>query len=180
MMPSYPLALPNVAGPVFVLDAPTLERGLKASRESPRRRITLPLHRGATEGVQRMLSFIQRGSYIRPHYHPAPASIEHIVAVQGALGFLVFDEHGTVLTAHRLEAGHPAACLIDIEQGLWHTGVPLADDTVIVEIKRGPYNAATDKIFAQWAPEEGTPEVAAYVRRLEAQFGTADGKSRSE
>ena len=171
MTPSHPLALPRVEGPVFVLDPATLARGLKASRESPRRRIMLPVQRSTTEGVQRLLNFMQRGSYARPHYHPAPESIENTVVVKGAAGFIVFDEHGTVLSAHRLEAGNPAGCLIDIDQGLCHTLVPLADDTVVLEIKRGPYNAATDKRFAPWAPEEGTPEAAAYLNALEALLG---------
>ena len=171
MKPSYPLALPVVEGPVFVLDSATLERGLKASRESPRRRIMLPVHRSATEGVQRLLNFLQRGSYPRPHYHPAPENIEHVVVVKGVAGFVVFDEHGAVLSAHRLEAGNPAGCLIDIEQGLWHTLVPLADDTVILEIKRGPYCAATDKKFAPWAPEEAASGAVEYLHRLEALFG---------
>ena len=117
-----------------------------------------------------MLNFLQRGSYPRPHYHPAPESIENIVILKGAAGFVVFDEHGAVLAAHRLEAGNSTGCLIDIEQGLWHTLVPLADDTVILEIKRGPYCASTDKKFAPWAPEEAAPEAPAYLHRLEALF----------
>jgi cupin fold WbuC family metalloprotein len=157
---------------VFFLDQDSLDRGLKASRESPRRRIMLPVQRASTDVVQRLLNFMQRSSYARPHLHPTPGSIEQVVAVKGAAGFLVFDDQGSVLSAHRLEAGNPAACLIDIEQGLWHTVVPLADDTVLVEIKRGPYDAATDKKFAPWAPEEGAPEAADYLRRLEALFET--------
>ncbi len=170
MKPSYPLALPVVEGPVFVLDSQTLERGLRASRESPRRRIMLPVHRTGTEGVQRMLNFLQSGSYAPPHYHPAPENIEHIVVVMGAGGFITFDDHGGIKTAHRLVAGDPAGCLIDIEQGLWHTFIPLADNTVILEIKRGPYHAATDKQFAPWAPEESAPDAPEYFRRLVALF----------
>lgn len=167
---SYPVSLPRVEGPVFLLDQEVLERGLAASRGSPRRRIMLPVQRSVVEGVQRLLNFLQRGSYARPHIHPAPEAIEHVVVVKGAIGFLAFDEAGCVVVASRLEAGNPAGCLIDIEQGVWHTLVALADDTVVVEIKRGPYNAATDKIFAAWAPEEGAPEAAAFLRGLEAHF----------
>ena len=170
MSPSFPLALPVVEGPVFALDSATLERGLKASRESPRRRIMLPVHRSATEGIQRLLNFLQRGSYARPHLHPAAENIEHVVVVKGAVGFLTFDDRGEVKSAHKLVAGNPAGCLIDIEQGLWHTLVPLADDIVVLEIKRGPYCAATDKNFAPWAPEENAPTAADYLRSLVALF----------
>ena len=117
-----------------------------------------------------MLNFLQSGSYARPHFHPAPENIEHIVVVKGAGGFITFDDQGVVKTAHRLVAGDPAGSLIDIEQGLWHTFIPLADDTVILEIKRGPYNAEKDKKFAPWAPEESAPEAPEYLRRLVALF----------
>ncbi|MEQ1853621.1 MAG: WbuC family cupin fold metalloprotein [Chthoniobacteraceae bacterium] len=170
MMPTYPLALPRVEGPVFALDGAMLERGLKASRESPRRRIMLPMHRSAGEHVQRLLNFMQPGSYARPHLHPKAENIEHVVTIKGVAGFVVFDDQGNVTGAHRLEAGNPASCLIDIEQGVWHTLVPLSDDMVALEIKRGPYDAATDKRFAPWAPEENSPEAANYLRRLEAVF----------
>ena len=153
---SYPRALSAIEGPVFVLDLQAIESGLKASRENPRKRIMLQVNRSGTEGVQRLVNFMQRGSYVRPHFHPEPECIENAAIIKGTAGFVIFDERGSVLSAHRLEAGTPAASVIDIEQGLWHTLVPLADDTVILEIKRGPYNAANDKQFAPWAPEEGT------------------------
>ena len=170
MPSSFPLSLPRVCGHVFALDASTIQQGVEASRASPRRRIILPLHRSETEGVQRMLNFMQRGSYARPHCHPAPENIENVAVLQGSVGFIVFEPTGEVRSIHRLEAGNPASCLVDIEPGVWHTLVPLADDTVIMEIKRGPYHAATDKTFAVWAPEEGSPNAPDYLRQLEAVF----------
>jgi cupin fold WbuC family metalloprotein len=170
MNSSYPRALPNVEGPVFVFNVEALEAGLKASRESPRRRIMLQVQRSAAEGVQRLINFMQRGSYVRPHLHPAAENIENATILKGVAGFVVFGEDGSVSCAHRLEAGNPTASVIDIEQGLWHTLIPLCDDTVILEVKRGPYNAATDKRFAPWAPEEGSPDAVSYLKRLEAIF----------
>lgn len=166
----FSLTIPRVAGPVFALDEETIRRGTHAARESPRRRIILQIHRTDTEGVQRMLNFMQPGSYARPHCHPAPENVESVAVVQGVIGFLVFDPAGSVLAAHRLEAGNPASCLVDIEPGVWHTLVPLAEDTVVLEIKRGPYVGATDKSFAPWAPEETSPEAPDYLRSLEIAF----------
>jgi cupin fold WbuC family metalloprotein len=170
MASPFPLTIARAEGPAFALDAETIERGIAAAKASPRRRIIMQLHRSGTEGVQRMLNFMHRGSYVRPHCHPERENIEAAAALKGSMGFLVFEPTGEVRSAHRLEAGNPASCLVDIEPGVWHTFVPLADDTVILEIKRGPYNAATDKSFAPWAPEEGSPEAEAYLRRLEAVF----------
>jgi cupin fold WbuC family metalloprotein len=156
---------------VFVLDAAMLDRGIAAAAASPRRRIILPIHRSGAEGVQRLLNFMQRGSYARPHCHPAPENIESVTVLKGAIGFLIFEpETGKVLSAHRLAAGSPEGALIDIEPGVWHTLVPLADDTVVLEIKRGPYCAETDKTFAPWAPEENAPDANRYLKDLEANF----------
>lgn len=165
-MPSYPLALPDVTGDLFVLDAEAIARGAQAARSSPRRRIMLRVHRSGAEGVQRMINFLQSGSYIRPHRHPQPECVENVTVLQGAVVFLIFDPQGGVISRHRLVAGRADACMVDIEQGVWHTLVPLADETVVLEIKRGPYDQRTDKQFATWAPEEGTPEAEAWVREM--------------
>ncbi len=97
-------------------------------------------------------------------------NIESITVLKGSVGFFVFEPNGDVQSLHRLEAGDPASCLVDIEPGVWHTFVPLADDTVVLEIKRGPYNAAIDKTFAAWAPGEGSAAALGYLRQLEALF----------
>lgn len=163
MSVDYPLALPRVSGPVFVFDDAAMQQGLEASRQSPRRRIMLPMQRTDHEGVQRLVNFVQPGSYIRPHLHPMPECVENLTVLRGSLGFLTFDEDGSVLSATRLAAGNPAACMVDIEQGVWHTLVALVEDTVLLEIKRGPYDARTDKRFAAWAPAEGAPDAAAWL-----------------
>jgi cupin fold WbuC family metalloprotein len=168
---SFRLTLPRVEGPAFVLDSATIERGNVAAKASPRRRIIMQIHRSDTEGVQRMLNFMQRGSYARPHCHPAPENTETLAVLKGSVGFLVFEPGGSVRSAHRLAAGNPASCLVDIERGVWHTLVPLADDAVVLEIKRGPYCAETDKTFASWSPEEGTAESSSYLKQLESHFG---------
>lgn len=168
-MPPFPLALDAPTGSVFAFDASALARGVEASRISPRQRIMLPMHR-RPEGVQRMVNFIQPGSYIRPHRHPLPGRVECVAALQGCLGLLEFDPEGNVIGTWRLEAGRPAACLADIDAGVWHGMVSLAPDSVMLEIKCGPYDPATDKEFPAWAPEENHADAPAYLRRLESLF----------
>jgi hypothetical protein len=41
-----------------------------------------------------------------------------------------------------------------------------APDTVIFEIKKGPYNPETDKEFASWSPEEDSADVKKFLARL--------------
>lgn len=156
----YPVSLPPAEGPVFQLTEDLLDRGCRAARESPRRRIIFPIHRSPEARVQRMLNFMQPGTYVVPHRHPLDHAIETVQVIRGALGFLIFDEGGGLVSTHRLSA-ETGVALLDIEPGIWHGMVVLEADTVLLEIKRGPYDPATDKEFAPWAPGEEAGEDAA-------------------
>ena len=85
------LALPNPSGPVFELTPAIREEGLRESRLSPRRRMLLPFHRGQEDLVQRMLNFMQPGTYIRAHQHPRDWASETLMVMSGCLGFVTFD-----------------------------------------------------------------------------------------
>lgn len=159
------LALPNPEGPVFELTPELRATGLAESRSSPRGRMLLPIHRNQHALVQRMVNFLQPGTYIQPHQHPREFATETILVMSGELGFLTFSESGDLLTTHRLAVGE----LIDIEARVWHGVLALAPDTVILEIKRGPYDD-TDKVFADWAPAEGADEMPSYRNWLESLF----------
>ena len=51
----------------------------------------------------------------------------------------------------------------------WHSVAALSADTVLFELKPGPYSPIDDKDFAEWAPAEGEPG----CDRLSAWFTTA-------
>ncbi|MDF1825175.1 MAG: WbuC family cupin fold metalloprotein [Verrucomicrobiales bacterium] len=159
------LALDNPTGSVFTVTPELLKEGLAASRSSPRHRMLLPIHRHQDDMVQRMVNFMQEGTYIQPHQHPRDFATETILVMQGEMGFVVFDEGGSLKSVHRLKPGE----LIDIEARVWHGVVALAPDTVILEIKRGPYDD-TDKVFAVWAPEENSEAMPEYLAWLESLF----------
>lgn len=155
------LALPNPSGAVFELTPALREEGLRESRLSPRRRMLLPFHRGQEDLVQRMINFMQPGTYIRAHQHPRDWATETLLVMSGCLGFVTFDPDGNVLTTHRLGVGE----LVDIEARVWHSVLALEEDTMILEIKRGPFNQE-DKVFAAWSPEEFSDAAPAYLEWL--------------
>ena len=67
----------------------------------------------------------------------------------------------------------------DIRPGVWHTIFALVPDTVIFEVKPGPYSPAGDKDFAPWAPQEYSPEAAVFLAELEDGFRRLWGLPRS-
>lgn len=159
-----PNALPNPTDDLFQLTPELFKTGKHASRESPRLRMIMPVQRSQEARVQRLLNFLQPGTYIRPHRHPCPHATESLCLLEGELEFLVFSEDGEILDRLALTPENP---LIDFEPGLWHGMIVKKPDTVIFEIKIGPYDPTTDKNFAPWAPEEKSPKVADFLQLLE-------------
>lgn len=158
------LALPHITAPVFALTPELLKQGFGEARASARRRIILPVHRSPESTVQRMLNFMLPGTYIRPHLHPLPHATETIQVLRGGLVFFIFDDDGNITQRYPLQAGETG--LIDIEPRLWHGFAVTGPETVVLEIKRGPYDQKHDKVFPAWAPEENAPEAPAYLTSL--------------
>lgn len=157
-------AIENLSGAVVTLNEENLARGLRASRESPRRRIILPVQRTQEAQVQRLVNFLQPGTYIRPHCHPEPHASETVCLLQGNLEILIFSPEGKIIERQILEEN--GLRLIDIEKGTWHGMIVQGEDTVIFECKRGPYDAKKDKEFAPWAPAEGDDRAQKYLETL--------------
>ena len=157
-------ALPNPIGDLFTLTEDLLAKGRAASRQSPRLRIIQPIQRTQESKVQRLLNFLQPGTYIRPHRHPLAHATESICLLSGALEILIFTPQGSILSRHLLSSSSP---LIDLEPGLWHGMIVKEPDTVIFEVKQGPYLPIDDKDFASWVPAENSPEVSEYLKSLQ-------------
>ncbi len=151
--PKTDLAFSNAQGPWFGLSEIDVLRGLEASRNSPRKRFILPIHRTQNATVQRMMNFLQPGTYIRPHKHSRPGAIETIVVLSGHIHIFIYSDKGEIIHQCVLKAGTPN-CLIDIEDNVWHSFDVISPDTIIFECKMGPYDAVLDKTFAPWSDPE--------------------------
>jgi cupin fold WbuC family metalloprotein len=168
-------------GRVARIDRELVRRKAEDARRNPRRREIHVLHRGDADTLHRMLNALQLGTYVRPHRHLEPPKAEAFVVLQGAAAFVPFLDDGTVdldgLTLLDRERG---ALAVDCREGIWHSFLALEPDTVLYEVKPGPYDAATDKEFAPWAPGEGTPEAEGYRERLEAEVRRRLGAAAPE
>ncbi|MGJ3251771.1 MAG: WbuC family cupin fold metalloprotein [Elainellaceae cyanobacterium] len=141
------------------------------SRLSPRLRKNYNFHE-LSERVQRFINVLQPGSYVRPHRHIRSADMngfEFFLVLQGEIGILIFDESGRVEYAERLSA-QGSVRGIELAEGTYHTLVTLAPDTVMLEMKEGPYTPSTDKEFLAVFPEEGSTEVHQLVENWKRLF----------
>ena len=164
-MTSHRLAFDPPSDPLYVLEHDLVDHAVRYARESPRRRVIAPFHRSPEDALHRMLNAVQPDSYVRPHRHLDPPKAEAWVVLRGALLFFTFHEHGEVDRRIVIRAAGPRFG-VDLIAGIYHSFIALEPDTVIYEVKNGPYQASSDKSFAPWAPAEGTPEAALYMQRL--------------
>jgi cupin fold WbuC family metalloprotein len=118
--------------------------------------------------VQRFINVFQPGSYVRPHRHEEQRW-ELFLLLEGEAAALVFDEGGRV-TEHAV-LRRDGVRAVEVPGAVWHTLFALAPDTVMFEVKPGPYRALTDKDFAPWAPPEGTPEATETLTRWRSEIG---------
>jgi cupin fold WbuC family metalloprotein len=166
----FPAALPTPTGELRLLGDAEIERALAASRASPRRRVILPFHASHAEPLHRMLNAMQPDSYVRPHRHLEPPKAEAWLVLRGAAALFTFEDDGRVREAVQLTAGREPFG-VDLAPGVYHTVIARAPDTVLYEVKPGPYSAADDKAFAPWAPPEGDPDAPTYMASLLAELG---------
>ena len=162
---TFPVALAPPSGEVVLLNEALLVPAVEGSRQSPRGRIILPFHKDHDEKLHRMMNVMQPGTYIRPHRHQNPPKAESIIVLRGALWFVTFRDGGEITGKWRLAPGLKEFG-VDIMPGVFHTFLVIEPDTVIFEVKPGPYVKASDKDFAAWAPAEGDSAVTDYQATL--------------
>jgi cupin fold WbuC family metalloprotein len=163
--PDDPRALPAPATRNTIVGSSMLEHIVEASRKSSRGRIILPFHKNSGDRLQRMLNALQPESYIQPHRHENPPKSESILVLRGSICFITFTETGDIEEVFFLRAESPAVG-IDSEPGSYHTFFALEPDTVLFEVKPGPYGADTEKQSAPWSPAESSDEAGEYFLNL--------------
>ena len=130
---------------------------------SPRARAHHNIHASAQDPVQRFVVMARADSYFRPHRHASGSELA--VLLRGAVEVVTFDARGRVSARYGVGEGSDSIAY-ETPAGTWHTLLPGAQGCAFVEIKQGPYDAATASEFAPWAPPEGDREVPAFLEWL--------------
>lgn len=153
-----------MAAAIQLIHLPLIEATVARAQASARRRANHNFHAGAGDNPHRFLNVLLRGSYAAPHRHREPPKSESFLVLQGELACWIFDDRGAVTERHVLGRGGVQG--IEISPGVWHTIAAVSEVCVAYEVKPGPWDPATDKEFAPWAPAEGDAGVAAYLQGL--------------
>jgi cupin fold WbuC family metalloprotein len=165
-----------MAGRVQLIDNALIEATGRGAEASARRRINHNFHRGPQDNPHRFLNAFLRGSYVQPHQHRDPPKSETFLVLEGHMAVFCFDDHGAVGERYLLGPRPPgpeapahlpyAGIGLDLPAGVWHMVAAVSERAVCFEVKPGPWDPATDKEFAAWAPREGAWEAGAYLDRL--------------
>lgn len=150
-----------------------LDELLLKAKKSERKRANLSLHQ-PEDLLQRMLNALLPGTYMPPHKHENPDKYELVTILRGQITYLEFNAKGEVEVVVCLDAEGDIR-VIEVPPRTYHTMIAL-QPSIVVEVTQGPYNPATHKIAAPWAPAEGTPKASDYLLHLESIVDNWDEK----
>ena len=152
------------------IDVTLMDSVAVEARLSPRLRKNHNFHHSEDEPVNRLINVMHRGTYLPVHRHSRPDRSESCIVLRGRVGVTFYDDEGN-LTDSRL-VGPSCDCVgYDIDAGVWHGLVVLEDDTVLFEVKQGPYAPISAENIASWSPAaDDTSAVKRFVEELENHF----------
>ena len=111
------------------------------AKESPRLRINFNLHEDTRDSVQRLFNAMEPGTKVPIHRHQNAA--ETIIVLRGKLTVSYFDSSKKETESFLLEAGSENFG-VHVPKGVWHGVDVIATQTVILEVKEGPYEPLTE------------------------------------
>ena len=135
---------------------------IKDAKASPRKRSHKNFHSNFSEPVQRVFIGLVEGTYVRPHKHPQSTKWEMIIGIKGKTALLIFDDNGNI--TRRLTLTPESSLGVELPPNTWHTVFPIDNESVIMEIKQGPYDPDEKCDFAEWAPEENLEKCTHFLK----------------
>ena len=111
------------------------EVSLKA-KESPRLRMNYNFHQSLDEKCHRFLNAVEPGTEVPIHRHPTKD--ETFVLLRGRVRVNTYNDGGTVIESVVL-CPEEGLYGVDIPKNVWHNIEALEPDSVIFEVKEGPF-----------------------------------------
>jgi len=120
-----------------------------------RKRKNYNFHSDYNDPVNRLLNAFEPGTYVQPHKHENPDKIEVFIILKGKAVVVEFDDEGAI-TDYFILDNTLGSYGVEFPPRTWHTLISLENNTIMYEVKQGPYVQIEDKNFAPWAPPEGS------------------------
>ncbi|MDR1583116.1 MAG: WbuC family cupin fold metalloprotein [Prevotellaceae bacterium] len=141
----------------MVIDKILLDSVSAQAVKDQRLRMNYNFHRQLDDPLNKLLNAMEPGSYFPPHRHKNPDKEESSLVLRGSVLFLIFDDSGSVISSTEVSPQKEVYGM-EIDAGVWHSLIVLEPNTVIYEVKRGPYVPLTSDNIAPWAPNPDDKE----------------------
>lgn len=135
------------------------------AKNLPRKRKNYNYHDDLSDTLQRLLNAMQPDTYVQPHKHESPDKREVFILLTGKALVVTFNNNGEI-EEHFILSRELGNFGVEIPEKKWHTVIVLEEDTVVYEVKDGPYSPVDDKNFAEWAPKEGDPNCHVFNEKI--------------
>lgn len=105
------------------------------AKASPRLRMNYNFHEDLGDKCQRLLNALEPGTIMPIHHHKVD---EMFVILRGRVNVTIHNDEGEVMQS--VELSPLSGCYaVNIKAGEWHSLTCEEADTVIMEVKEGPY-----------------------------------------
>ncbi len=126
----------------MLIDDKLLNKVSAEAKTSARLRMNYNLHGSLDDKVQRLFNAMEPGTVIPIQRHRDTA--ESMIVVRGQLKLTIYDDYKNILEECVLNpsVGNYG---YHIPKGIWHCVEILAPNTLMFEVKEGPYQPLTDE-----------------------------------
>lgn len=142
-----------------IIDQTLLDAVSQKAKENHRLRMNYNFHASMDEPVQRLLNALEPQTYLPPHRHLHAKKQEIFTVLRGAVLTFLFDDQGNITQTIEINPAKGTYGM-EIEPDIWHSFVVLESNTVIYEIKEGPFSPIAPEDMAPWAPKPEETEAA--------------------
>ena len=163
---------------MFILDNQLLDDLCQQADNSSRSRQHFNIHSSYEENCQRLFNAIQVNSYIPPHRHSIADKKELLVAIRGVFSLITFDDWGGFVQSVCFGTEKYSGDLcpnvgVEIPSDTWHTVIARQENSILLEVKEGPFVSDEAKEFALWAPRDDSAAVDSFLDKCH-KFSESD------
>ena len=120
----------------MIIDENLLNKVSEQAKLSPRLRMNYNFHQSLGDKCHRMLNAVEPGTDIPIHRHPTKD--ESFVVLRGKVRSTTYNDDGSVIESVVLNPAE-GRYGVNIPKNVWHTLQSLESNSVIFEVKEGPF-----------------------------------------
>jgi cupin fold WbuC family metalloprotein len=119
-----------------IIDDQLMDSVSEQAKQSPRLRMNYNFHQSLEDKCHRFLNAMEPGTQVAVHHHITKD--ESLVVLRGKVRVLIYNDEGEI-TENEVIDPKEGRYGVDIPKNTWHTVECLAPDTVVFEVKEGPF-----------------------------------------